>query len=162
MDFVDTSAWFAYSLPTDADHERVRQCFRSATGPSITTDYCVDETLTLLASRGELRRAFEAGRGLFERNIAQLHILTASDINRPWILFQQRAVAGWSFTDCTSKIVIDELNIRFNGSHRGRKPKERFTPEKDFSRGTSAEFFVFPGILCWSVTIRSRSHVLGR
>jgi predicted nucleic acid-binding protein len=40
-----------------------------------------------------------------------LHIVTASDINRAWILFQQRASAGWSFTDCTSKIVIDQLGI---------------------------------------------------
>ena len=111
MDFVDTSAWFAYFLPTDADHPRVRQCLRASNGPLVTTDYCVDETLTLLAARGELRRALEAGRALFEANIARLHIVTASEINRAWILFQRHAAAGWSFTDCTSKIVIEELAI---------------------------------------------------
>jgi len=26
--------------------------------------------------------------------------------------YQQRAAAGWSFTDCTSKIVIDDLSIK--------------------------------------------------
>ncbi len=112
MDFVDTSAWFAYFLPTDADHQRIRQSFRSSNGPLLTTDYCIDETLTLLVSRGELRRALEAGRAFFEENIAQLHMVTASEINRAWILFRARAADGWSFTDCTSKIVIAELGIK--------------------------------------------------
>jgi hypothetical protein len=52
MDFVDTSAWFAYFLPTDPDHQRVRAGLRSARGPLVSTDYCVDETLTLLVARG--------------------------------------------------------------------------------------------------------------
>jgi uncharacterized protein len=112
MDFVDTSAWFAYFLPTDPDHERVRAGLRFARGPLFTTDYCVDETLTLLVARGELRRALEAGRAFFKENTAQLHFLTADEIRRAWILFQQRAAAGWSFTDCTSKVVIDQFNIK--------------------------------------------------
>jgi len=29
-----------------------------------------------------------------------------------WILFQQRAAVGWSFTDCSSKIVIDDLAVK--------------------------------------------------
>ena len=111
MDFVDTSAWFAYFLPTDANHERIRQCFCSSNGRLVTSDYCVDETLTLLASRGELRRALQAGRAFFEENIAQLHVVTAGQINRAWILFQQRAGSGWSFTDCTSKLVIDDMGV---------------------------------------------------
>ena len=32
-------------------------------------------------------------------------------IHRAWILFQGRHRSGWSFTDCTSKIVIDDLEI---------------------------------------------------
>jgi uncharacterized protein len=111
MDFVDTSAWFAYFVPTDPNHQRIRTCFHSNSGPLVTTDYCVDETLSLLVFRRELRRALEAGRAFFEANIAQLHFVTSGQISRAWVLFQQRAAAGWSFTDCTSKIVIDELNV---------------------------------------------------
>jgi hypothetical protein len=40
-----------------------------------------------------------------------LHFVTPGQISRAWILFRQRAAAGWSFTDCTSKVVIDELGI---------------------------------------------------
>lgn len=99
MVFVDTSAWFAYFFPLDTEHQRVKGCFQAATEPLLTTDYCVDETLTLLLARRELRRALEAGRQLFQRNLVQIHFLTRSQIERAWILFQQRAAAGWSFTD---------------------------------------------------------------
>ncbi len=112
MDFVDTSAWFAYFLPIDPNHQLIRACFRSRQRLLVSTDYCIDETLTLLAARGELRRALDAGRAFFQEEIAQLRFLTADQIRRAWILFQQRAPAGWSFTDCTSKVVIDELEIK--------------------------------------------------
>ncbi len=111
MPFVDTSAWFAYFVPTDPDHQRVRACFRSARERLFTTDYCLDDTLTLLVARGELRRALLAGRVFFEEHIAELHFITAQQINRAWILFQQHAAGGWSFTDCTSKVVLDQLGI---------------------------------------------------
>lgn len=38
--------------------------------------------------------------------------VTPDQVRRAWILFQQRSAAGWSFTDCTSKVVIDELAVR--------------------------------------------------
>ena len=64
----------------------------------------------LVLSPGTAER-LGGGTALFEDNIAQVHFATANEINRAWILFQQRAAAGWSFTDCTSKIVIAELPI---------------------------------------------------
>ena len=56
-------------------------------------------------------RARRSGRELFDETLARLHYLTRNQIERAWILFQQRAPAGWSFTDCTSKIVIDDLGV---------------------------------------------------
>lgn len=44
--------------------------------------------------------------------MAQLHFVTPDPIYRAWILFQRRASSGWTFTDCTSKVVIDELGIK--------------------------------------------------
>jgi predicted nucleic acid-binding protein len=77
----------------------------------VTSDYCVDETLTLLAARKRIGLALEAGRELFEETLARLHFLTRDQLERSWILFQQRAASGWSFTDCTSKIVIGDLAV---------------------------------------------------
>src|SRR5262245_31728983 len=109
MVIVDTSAWYAFFLPTDPYHQHVRTWFASSTEPLLTTDYCVDETLTLLTMRREHRRALEAGRAFFQGGIAALHFVTPDQVRRTWIVFEQRSAHGWSVTDCTSKVVIDEL-----------------------------------------------------
>jgi predicted nucleic acid-binding protein len=108
MIFVDTGAWFARFVPDDPCHDRVATWFAANRDVIVTSDYCVDETLTLLVDRKRPKLALEAGRELFDEALATLHFLTSQQIHRAWILFQQRAAAGWSFTDCTSKIVIDD------------------------------------------------------
>lgn len=54
---VDTSAWFALFVPIDPDHQRVRDALSEAGARLITTDYILDETLTLLRARGQYHRA---------------------------------------------------------------------------------------------------------
>ena len=111
MIFVDTGAWFALIVPNDPDHARVRSWFDQNTEVLVTSDYCVDETLTLLAARKRFNLAMKAGRLLFDETFARLHFVTRDQVERAWILFQQRAISGLSFTDCTSKIVIDDLDV---------------------------------------------------
>ena len=111
MVFVDTGAWFAWHVPDDSNHAIIREWFKANREPLVTTDFCIDETLTLLVARNRSALALDAGRSFFHQNIAEIHFVTPQQIHRAWILFQQRAAAGWSFTDCTSKIVIDDLDI---------------------------------------------------
>ncbi len=112
MVFFDTGAWFAWHVPEDLNHAAVRAWFKANRQPLVTTDYCIDETLTLLVARKRPALALDAGRNFFHQRIAQMHFVTQNQVERAWILFLQRAAAGWSFTDCTSKIVIDDLEIR--------------------------------------------------
>jgi predicted nucleic acid-binding protein len=44
--FVDTGAWFASIIPTDADHAAAARWLSQNNEPLLTTDYVVDETLT--------------------------------------------------------------------------------------------------------------------
>ncbi len=111
MIFVDRSAWFAKFVPDDIDHARIDALLNTTDEELITTDFCIDETLTLLAARKELQRALVAGQRFFDPHFTRIHSVTKQQFERAWILFQQRAAAGWSFTDCTSKIVIDDLGI---------------------------------------------------
>jgi len=111
MVFVDTGAWFAYHVPVDPQHKSVRAWLEQSREALLTTDFCIDETLTLFLARGLVSRALEAGRMFFHTNEVRIRYLEKGEIHRAWILFQQRAAAGWSFTDCTSKIVIDDLAI---------------------------------------------------
>jgi len=112
MIFVDTGAWFARFVPDDPEYERMCEWFAANRLPLITTDYCVDETLTLLAVRRRPQLAKQAGTLFFDESLAKLHYLTRQQIERGWLLFRQQISAGWSFTDCTSKIVIKDLQLK--------------------------------------------------
>ena len=103
MIFVDTGAWFSRFVPDDPNHERMVNWFATNTESLLTTDYCIDETLTLLSARKRPKLATETGILLFDEVLAKIHFLARNQIERAWILFQQRANAGWSFTDCNRR-----------------------------------------------------------
>jgi predicted nucleic acid-binding protein len=111
MILVDSGAWFARFVADDPNHANVVQWFAANSERLITTDYCVDEALTLLVARKRPVLASEVGREFFNETVSRLHFLTNAQVPRAWIMFTQRAAAGWSFTDCTSKVVIDELQL---------------------------------------------------
>ena len=108
--FVDTSAWFAAVVPGDANHISASEWFACNRRPLVTTDYVVDESLTLLRTRGEGRRAITLGARFFAGSVAAVQYLTPQQIQAAWQVFQQFRDKGWSFTDCTSKVVIEQLN----------------------------------------------------
>jgi predicted nucleic acid-binding protein len=112
MIFVDSSAWFATVIPADADHNAALRWFRSNRTPLLTTDFIVDETLTLLKARGQSDRAMILGRELFSGRMASIHYLSRAEILQVWQVFQQFADKDWSFTDCTSKVVMEKLGVK--------------------------------------------------
>jgi predicted nucleic acid-binding protein len=109
--FVDTGAWFASVVPTDADHAAASQWLAQNREALITTDYVVDETLTLLRARGQAPRAIQLGEHLFGGKLASLYYLSPSDIMEAWQVFRQFADKEWSFTDCCSKVVIEKPHL---------------------------------------------------
>jgi predicted nucleic acid-binding protein len=111
MIFVDTSAWFASVVPGDPDYPGAIAWLAVNDSPLLTTDYIVDETLTLLRARGERKRALSLGDRFFRAGLAEIHKITASDLKLAWETFERFADKDWSFTDCTSKIVIQQLGI---------------------------------------------------
>jgi len=78
----------------------------------ITTDYSVDETLTLLKARGQTLRAMVMGEQFFRGTLATVYYLTEADILLSWQIFRQFSDKEWSFTDCTSKALIDKLHMQ--------------------------------------------------
>lgn len=111
MIFVDTGAWFASVVPSDPDHPAAALWLSQNTEQLLTTDYVVDETLTLLQRRGERSRARSLGEQLFNHNLATISYLSESDIAQAWEVFRQFTDKDWSFTDCASKVLIEKLNL---------------------------------------------------
>jgi len=51
------------------------------------------------------------GARFFRDGLAEIHKITAADLSLAWKTFEQFDDKGWSFTDCTSKVVMEELGI---------------------------------------------------
>jgi uncharacterized protein len=111
MIFVDTGAWFAATVPTDQNYAIAAQWLEQNREPLLTTDYVMSETLTLLRARGERQRAIQFGTALLEGNLATLYYLKATEIQQTWQIFRHFADKDWSFTDCASKLVMENLEI---------------------------------------------------
>lgn len=111
MIFVDTGAWFAMAVPLDQDHIAVAQCFSQSVARLITTDYVIDETLTLLRARGYGQRALALGEEFFNGSIAEIYHLDENDVRAAWRVFRQYDDKEWSFTDCASKAIMERLRI---------------------------------------------------
>ena len=112
MIFVDTGAWFASLIPTDPDHPNAVAWLNTNRSPLLTTDYVIDETLTLLRARGEKKRALLLGERFFHSGLSLIHKVTDTDLMLAWETFERFADKDWSFTDCTSKVVIEQLDIK--------------------------------------------------
>ena len=112
MIFVDTSAWFALAVPSEPEHGRTVEWLSSNRQPLLTTDYIIDEVLTLMRMRREAQRARRLGQQLIEGRIASIEWVVQNDILRAWQIYQDYEDKNWSFTDCVSRVVMERLGIR--------------------------------------------------
>jgi len=109
--FVDTGAWFAYFVRRDPDHAAAVTWVQQNRQLLVTTDYVLDELLTLLKLREYHGVAVAAGEALLLQRVARTEHVTADDIARAWEVFRQYHDKDWSFTDCTSKVIMERLRI---------------------------------------------------
>jgi predicted nucleic acid-binding protein len=110
--FVDTGAWFARYVIEDVDHAKAVAWFKAPPDRLLTTDYVVDELLTLLKMRGYADIAFTVGAPLLAGAACQLEYVTPTDVERAWAIFSTFRDKGWSFTDCVSRGVMERLDIK--------------------------------------------------
>lgn len=123
MIFVDTGAWFAAFVNNDPDHATADAWLDRNTEPLVTTDYVLDELLTLLKIRGEFERAIRLGENLIAGRIARLERIAETDLEDAWRVFRDYRDKDWSFTDCTSYAVMQRLGIEvaFSFDHHFRQ-----------------------------------------
>jgi hypothetical protein len=111
MIFVDTGGWFAYFIPDDPDYAVATAWMKSRTAHLATTDYILDELLTLLRARGHKRRAIEIGTAILEQTLGVIEKVEEDDIERAWTIFRDYDDKDWSFTDGVSFAVMERLGV---------------------------------------------------
>ena len=116
--FVGTSAWYAVQDKGDANHNIAAIFVKESMARKyrmVTTNYILDETYTLILERIGYKFAVQF------KHIVDImlnsHTLTIIRISESmeesaWEVFEQFNVdKKWSFTDCTSKVVMEERRI---------------------------------------------------
>jgi len=112
--FLDTSFLIAYHNRKDENHEKVARWVRNIRKERISfliSDYIFDEVLTVLLVRGSKELSIEAGRRILESD--RIILIRVDDIvfDRAWEIYQNYSDKNWSFTDCTSYVLMKGLNI---------------------------------------------------
>ena len=114
MIFIDSGAFLGRFAREDQHHSAAGQGWTRLKGerlPCFTSNFVLDETLTLLARRTDYRFASERGRALYSSG--ELHVLrpTLEDEWAAFDWFEQYADQEVSFTDCISFVLMKRAGI---------------------------------------------------
>ncbi len=113
--FVDTAGWVACADEADPAHAAAgtaRDAWLEAGGTLVTTDYVADETLTLLRMRLGLDAAEAWWRQADGSTRLRWESITHARADKSRDLFFRFRDKDYSFTDCTSFVVMRELKLR--------------------------------------------------
>lgn len=113
--FADTAGWMACADAADPAHKactKARDGWLEQGGLFVSTDYIVDETLTLI----RLRLGHAAAESWWQQVDDSLRIrweqITSTRAEKARGLFFRYHDKDFSFTDCTSFVVMRELKLR--------------------------------------------------
>lgn len=116
MIFVDSSAWLAIADVRDGNHRAgfafLTDLVRGKAGRLLTSDYVLDETLTLMRKRSGLETVREFLTRLRLSPSVQQIWVTRGQYEAALELFLGQRKRSWSFTDCTSFAVMREIGVR--------------------------------------------------
>jgi len=113
--FVDTAGWMACADESDPEHERACEARDSALELGnilIATDYVLDETLTLIRRRLGLAAAktwWDQIEGSSRLRWEWVGIARAEKARSVFFRYHDK---DYSFTDCTSFVVMQELKLK--------------------------------------------------
>lgn len=113
--FADTAGWMACADSADPAHHATtaaRDAWLRTGGTFVTTDYVVDETLTLVRMRLGHAAAEAWWRQVDSSSRIRWETITAARTEKARGLFFRYADKNFSFTDCTSFVVMRELRLQ--------------------------------------------------
>jgi predicted nucleic acid-binding protein len=113
--FVDTSAWLALNDKNDQHHSEAvsrSAAIRKQKIALITSEYIVDESITIIRYRVSHRAAVVFGDSLMSSTILTIADITDEERFKAWVLFKKYGDKELSFTDCTSFALMMKLGLQ--------------------------------------------------
>jgi len=117
--FIDSSAYIAYYNKRDENHEKAKNFLDKIKSKEIspiifyTSDYIFDEVLTtIITLTGRKDLAIKVGNTILSSKITKIIKVDSKIFNEAWELFKKYKDKTWSFTDCTSFIIMKINNIK--------------------------------------------------
>jgi uncharacterized protein len=112
--FADTLFFFALAAKRDHAHTLATTIYARLLRNGqrlIITDYVIDETLTLVKLRTEARIALALLERIEQSPAVVVENIDAARLMAAKSMFRKHADHGYSFTDCTSFVVMRELKL---------------------------------------------------
>lgn len=125
--FVDTWAWKALADENDIRHKEAKTIYDQLKEQGyswFTSNFVVDESYTLIRKKVDLETAVDFGEGLklsIKTGVVKVIHITEEIEEKAWEIFSKYKDQNFSFTDCTSFVVMQEAEI-----------KECFTDDEHF------------------------------
>ncbi len=112
--FVDTSAWAALFNKKDDNFKaavKVWEDLKRQDALLFTTDYVIDELLTLLKARAEADIAVNSGDSILASKVIRMIRVTDEIFSGALEVFKKYKDHSFSFTDCTSSETMKRFGI---------------------------------------------------
>jgi len=113
--FADTSFFFALAAKRDPAHRPAVTAYEKllrARVRLVSTDYIIDEILTLTKARINSATALELLDRIERSEAVDLEEVTPAMFSISKGYFRKHSDHGYSFTDCTSFVVMHDLKLR--------------------------------------------------
>jgi predicted nucleic acid-binding protein len=111
--FVDTSAFIALTDQADQYHQRSKQVLRDLKPlPDFhTSNYVLDEVITRLRFTAGVRVAVRFAEALWASRLYHIHEVASRTERDALALLHKYAGHPFSFTDCTTIVLMEQLGI---------------------------------------------------
>jgi len=112
--FGDTSFFFALVAKQDPAHQPAVVAYEKllrARGRVVTSDYIIDETLTLTKARIDVEKSIALLDRIEISEAIDFEEVDATRFASAKTYFRKHSDHGYSFTDCTSFIIMRELHV---------------------------------------------------
>lgn len=113
--FVDTSAFIALTDKSDRYHKLAKDFVTNELHKfrQITSNFIICETLNFLRTRVSYRASIQFGEKIRKRKGIKIIHITPEIEDRTWLIFKKYKDKNFSFTDCTSFFIMQELKIQY-------------------------------------------------